>query len=336
VDFGEGTVDLPVAGKIKKRYVMIPAGLALAYVTYRWYQTRAEDLSADEAASDGTYTTDDLSEYGQSTSGGSTVVTGNNGAQNTDGTGGMSTNAAWTNKAVELLTQQGYDGATVAGALGDFLARRGLTPTEATIARAAVAMTGQPPVGGPFPFIEQATTGTGVLAAPSNLRKWDTATDTIIGIQWDAVPGAHSYRIFRSDLGPEPIGHSYDTTYHAKGLTPDKSYSFYVAALSGDAKTGKHSNTFTAKTAARKLAKPTGLKASSVKSTSFRVSCTPVKGAEIYKWYLNGRESGATDAPYRDFVGLKRNTTHRVSVRADLHTQAPGPASSVLSVKTKK
>lgn len=337
MDFTEGTVNLPVAGKIKKRYVAIPAGVALAYVTYRWYQTRQDSADAAPAADDGIYTTPDQSEYGQSTSGGSGVVVGNNGNQTTDGTEGMSTNDAWTRKAVENLTNQGYDGATVAAALGDFLARRALTSAEASIARAAVAMTGQPPVGGPFPFNEQATTGgTGVLAAPANLRKLEASTDTQIGLAWDPVPGAAHYRIFRSDLGAEPIGDSLDGKFRARGLTPDHSYTFHVAAISSDGKTGKPSNSYTAKTATRKLGRPVGLKASAITRTSFRVTVVPVKGAEFYKWMVNGRESGATDKPYRDFTGMKSNTSYLITVKADLHTQAPGPVSAPIRVKTKK
>lgn len=338
VDLTEGTVNVPVAGRVKKAYVIVPAGLALAYVTYRWYQYR-QDSAADAgpAASDGTYTTPDLSDYGLSTTGGSTTVTGNNGNQTTDGTGGLATNADWTNKAIELLTNQGYDGATVAAALGDFLARRSLTAAEASIARAAIAVAGQPPVGGPFPVNEQATTGgTGVLAAPANLRAWDKTTDTQIGMQWDPVPGAKHYRIYRNDLGSEPIGDSYDTKFWARGLTPNHAYSFHVAAISADGKTGKSSNTYTARTGQRKLGKPSGLKASAITRTSFRVSCAPVPGAEIYKWMVNGRETGATDKPYRDFTGMKSNTTYTITVRADLHTQSPGPISSPIRVKTKK
>jgi hypothetical protein len=336
VDLTEGTVDLPVAGKIKKAYVMVPAGMALAYVTYRWYQARQDAAAAEPTASDGTYTTPDQSEYGMSTTGGETTVTGNTGSTVTDGTGGLATNADWANKAVELLTNQGYDGKTVQAALGEFLARRALDKSEASIARAALAVAGQPPVGGPFSVIEEASTGTGTLPAPAHLGAWDKPTDTQIGIQWSAVHGASHYRIYRSDLGDEPIGDSMDTKFHARGLTPDHSYTFSVAAVSTTGKIGKKSGHYTGKTATRKLSKPTGLHASAITRTSFRVTCSPVKGAEFYKWMVNGRESGATDKPYRDFTGLHPNTTYSVTVRADLHTQAPGPISSPIKVKTKR
>jgi hypothetical protein len=198
-------------------------------------------------------------------------------------------------------------------------------------------MAGQPPVGGPYPVNEQATTGgTGVLAAPAHLRAWDKTTDTQIGMQWDPVPGALHYRIYRNDLGSEPIGDSFDTKFWARGLTPNHSYSFHVAAISADGKAGKPSATYTAHTVQRKLAKPATPKASAITKTSFRATVAPVAGAETYKWWLNGRESGSTDKPYRDFTGLHSNTTYSVAVAADLHTEAPGPKSNTIHVKTKK
>jgi hypothetical protein len=338
MEFTEGTVDVPMAGKVKKLYIVVPAALAAGYVGYRWYQARQDSAAAaaQPSTSDGTYTTPDLSDYGSSTTGGTTTVTGNTGSTTTDGTNGLATNADWTNLALDKLTQQGYDGATVAAALGDFLARRSLTSSEASIARAAIAVAGQPPVGGPFPVNEQATTGgTGTLAAPGHLRKWDNPTDTQIGLQWDPVAGASHYRIYRSGQG-EPIGDSVDTKFHAQGLTPNHSYSFHVAALTADGKAGKSSNTYTGHTANRKLAKPTGLHASAITKTSFRVTVKAVPGAEFYRWYVNGKGVSPSDQPYRDFTGMHPNTTYHISVAADLHTQSPGPTSSPISVKTKK
>lgn len=332
----EGTADVPGVGKIKKRYILIPAGVAGAYVAWRWYQAKQESANVDTTAS-GLYSSPDTSEYGLSTTGGSTTVTGNTGSTVTDATGDAITdNAKWSNKAIELLTNQGYDGATVSAALGDFLARRALDKTEATIARAALAVAGQPPVNGPFSVIEEAGTSTGTLPAPTNLKAWGTPTTTQVGMQWDTVPGALHYRIYRSDLGDEPIGDSIDTKFNAKGLSPHHTYSFFVRAVGTTNKLGGKSNVITLKTTDVKLTKPTGLKASAVTRSSFRVSCTPVKGATYYRWTIDGHAVQPTDQPYKDFTGLKPNTAHRVSVQADTTNQSPGPASSPLTVRTKK
>jgi hypothetical protein len=339
---GDATVNVPMAGRVKKRYLMIPAGAALAFVAYRWYQSRQDAASADASTSDGTYSTPDLTDYGQSTTGGQTTVTGNTGNVVTDGTNGLATNADWTNKAIELLTNQGYDGATVAAALGDFLAHLTLTKAEATIARAALAVAGQPPVGGPYSVKEEATTGgSGTLAAPGHLRAWDKTTDTQVGMQWDQVHGAAHYRIYRSDLGDEPIGDSLDTMFRAQGLTPNHTYHFYVRAMSTTGKLGSKSSTLTAKTAGVKLTAPTGLHASAITRSSFRVSCSAVKGATYYRWQFadssgNWRDSGASDQPYHDFTGLNPNHSYRVRVQADTTNQTPGPLSAPVTVKTKK
>lgn len=338
-EFMEGTVDVPAAGRIKKVYLYVPAGIAVVYIGWRWYQAKQDTTAAADDGSSGLYTSSDLSDYGLSTTGGTTDITGNTGSTTTDATGNaIDTNSEWTQEAVELLGNAGYDASTVYAALGEFLARRSLDASEATIARAALAAAGQPPVNGPFSVIEEAGSGTGTLAAPTNLRTWDKTTTSQIGMQWDAVPTALHYRIYRTDLGTEPIGDSFDTKFWAKGLAANHAYSFYVTAIGTTGKEGGKSSVFTAKTSPVTLTKPTGLKSSAVTKTSFRVTCNKVTGAGYYRWYINGTPYGPSDAgnPYRDFTGLKPNTSYRITVAADTTNQSPGPQSGALTVKTKK
>lgn len=334
-EFMSGTVDVPIAGKMKKKYLLIPAGIAGVYVFYRWFQASQEP--APDPAADGIYGNDDLSEYGLSTAGGETVIGGNTGNTVTDGTNpnAIDTNAQWSQKATEILGNMGYDQMAVGNALGEFLARRALDKTEATIARAALAQVGQPPVNGPYSVIEEAVTGSGTLPAPTNVRAWGKHSDTEIGVQWDKVDGAVYYRIYQTG-NTEPVGTSMDTFWQGRGLQPNKSYSYYVRAVNSVGKIGGNSSTFTVKTKAVALAKPGGLKSSAVTKTSFRVSCTAVKGAQFYRWYVNGKPEGASDGPYRDFTGRKANTSYRVQVAADATGQTPGPMSGALTVKTKK
>lgn len=336
-EFGQGSVDAPVIGRVKKAYILVPLGIAGAYVAYRWYQ--ASQTAEAPPASDGLYSSDDLSEYGLSTTGGATTVTGNTGSILTDARGAdaIDDNAEWTSRAVELLSDSGYDPATVRAALGEFLARRALDKNEASVARAAIASVGEPPVGRPWSVREEATTGTGTLPAPTNVRAAGAATATTVPLKWDKVDGAASYRIYRGT--GENIGSSADTTFTATGLQPDTSYPFSVAAVSTTGKPGGRSSVVSLRTGRVKLAKPTGLKASNIARTSFRVSCSPVAGAQLYRWYVGGRASGATDAttrPYRDFTGMKPGTSYQITVAADVTTQQPGPTSSPLTVKTRK
>lgn len=333
----EGTVPAPGGHKIQKKYLVIPAGVALAYVTYRWYQTNQAQAAAP-AASDGLYSNPDLTDMGLSTTGGATNVTGNTGSTTTDGTttGAIDDNAKWTNKAVELLSDSGYDPMTVRSALGEFIARRSLDKTEAGIARAAIAAVGEPPVGRPWSVQEEATTGTGTLAAPTGLKA-SSITSTSVTISFNPVAGAGYYRAYRSGASTN-VG-STDAANHSitiTGLSPNTSYSFQVAADTTLGKPGPKSSAVTAKTAAVKLGKPSGLHSSAITKTSFRVTCGKVAGATYYRWYVNGKPSGASDQPYRDFTGMHPNTTYRITVAADTSTQTPGPGSSALSVKTKK
>lgn len=332
----DGTMDVPAVGRVKKRYIVIPAGLAAAYVGFRWYQARQ---GGDEPApgADGTYSSDDLSEYGLSTTGGSTNVTGNNGNQQTDATNpnSIDDNAEWTQRAVELLGNAGYDGAVVYAALGEFLARRSLDKTEATIARAALAAAGQPPVGGPYSVVEAAVTGPVALKAPTGVKVTSTTANSVT-LSWNKVDGAGYYRVYRSgsstNVGATDAANS---TITISGLQPNTEYSFQVAADTTTGTPGPKSSAVKGKTKAVSLAKPTGLKASSITKSSFRVTCSKVNGATYYRWYLNGRPYGASDQPYRDFTSLKSKTTYSVTVAADTSNQTPGPQSSALRVKTK-
>jgi hypothetical protein len=334
-----GSVDVPGAGRVKKAYLFVPAGVAAAYVAYRWYSSRQQANQAPPGA-DGLYGSADLTDMGLSTTGGPTTVTGNTGNQTTDGTtpGAIDDNAEWTQAAVERLTQQGWDGQAVQAALGEFLAKRALDKTEASIARAALAVAGQPPIGGPYSVIEEAGTATGTLAAPANVRAYGAVTTSQIGLQWAPVPGASHYEIYSTSAayGTENIGSSLDTVFYARGLKPNTAYGFYVVAVGTTGKKSPKSGTYSAKTLPVKLPAPTGLWSGNGTRTSFRVGCKPVTGATYYRWYLNGQQVGNSDRWYRDFTGLKPNTAYKVQVAADTTNQAQGPLSAPITVRTKK
>lgn len=334
-EFLEGSVDVPAVGKIKKVYIIVPAGLAGAYVLYRWYQaSQAEDDGP--VADDGMYTTDDLSEYGRSTTGGAYQPGGNTGSVVTDGTNPNAIDSIpeWTNKAVELLSNAGYDPMVVHDALGEFIARRSLDKTEATIARAALAAVGQPPTGGPYSVIEAAVTGPVALKPPTGLKVTETTSNSVT-LSWNKVDGAGYYRVYRSGSSTN-AGATDLTTIKVSGLQPSTSYSFAVAADTTTAVPGPKSSSVTAKTKNITLSKPTGLRSSNVTKTSFRVTCSPVKGAQYYRWYVNGAPYGASDAPYRDFTSRRPNTAYKITVAADTTSQVPGPVSSPLTVKTRR
>lgn len=241
----QGDVKVPGLGKTKKLYVFVPAGLAAAFVAWKWYQ--ASQDSAPAPGADGYYSTDQ-SELGLSTTGGTSNVSGNTGSTETDGTqpDSIDTNAEWTNKAVELLANAGYDPAVVYAALGEFLGRRALDKTEASIARAALAAAGQPPEGRPWTVLEEATTGgTGTPAAPTGLKVTST-TASSVSLSWSAVAGAGLYQVYRDGSS---VGSASSTSYTSSGLKAATSYRFAVLAVGTTGKSGPKSGEVSGKTA---------------------------------------------------------------------------------------
>jgi hypothetical protein len=139
-------VKLPVAGNIKKQYVLVGGALVVGIVGYAWMsRSRSSaapvDSTADTSLPDPTLPT----------------VTTTTVPDNADV---ISTNAQWTQRATEYLSGQGFDGQFVAATLGKFLQRRALTPNEEAVALAALAAFGQPPVGGPY-FVASAPVAPG-------------------------------------------------------------------------------------------------------------------------------------------------------------------------------
>jgi hypothetical protein len=331
-DFLEGDVKLPGIGKSKKWVVYGIGGTAAVYVGWRWWQASQADSSSDTGASDGTYTSPDLTDYGLSTSGGAMNVGGNTGNTTTDGTTGIDSNGEWTDYASEKLVNAGYDPATVAAALGEFLARRSLDKSEASIARAALAYAGQPPIGGPYSVLEAAATGTTNLPAPTGLKV--TTGTTTATLSYNSVAGAGYYRAYRDGVSTN-IGATDGTSITVGGLEPNKEYTFYVAADTTSGKPGARSTGVKAKTKPITLATPSAPTISGITSNSARAATKSVSGAKNYRWYLNGKLVGSTDAPSYTYTGLKGKTTYQASVAVDISTQSPSKQSGRKSFKTK-
>lgn len=231
----QGEVDVPGIGKTKKVWIYGGLGVAGAFVAWKWYQARNTGVETD----DGMYTTPDQSELGQSTGGGTYNPGGNTGNTDTDGTrpDAIDDNAEWSQRAVEILSNAGYDPATVFAALGEFLGRRALDKTEASIARAAIAAVGEPPVGRPWTVLEESSTGTGTLPAPGGVKAKATHWDTVT-VSWGSVSGAASYVVYRNGAS---AGSSTGTSLTVRGLVGKSTYKFSVAAVGTTGKTGTRS-----------------------------------------------------------------------------------------------
>lgn len=235
-------VEVPVAGKIPQKKLLIGAGvLAAAFVGWRYWQAR-NTADGESPITDGEFGAVDTSipgvigavsptnEYG-----------GDTGATDAPGdTSQIKSNAAWTAYARAQLAGS-YDDATVTTALGNYLGGQPLSTDQQAIVRAAIAVAGYPPVGS---FVIIPGGNTTVSLAPGDLRV-QAATTTTVTLAWNPVAGADNYRL---EYGTETKTISGSSTT-VSGLAANTSYTFRVAALNGAGTPGPTA-TVTAKTAA--------------------------------------------------------------------------------------
>ena len=338
---GGGTIDIPKVGPVKKRTLYVTAGVAGAFVLWRYWQA-SRAASADAAAADS-------NGDGYADAGTLPQVAGQGGPIG-DGSGGSgsgagstsdsygfngTTNSQWSQYAITQLSgaSDKWSYGTIAAALGQFLANKPLTGVQTEIVQAAIAVAGPPPEG-THPVIPGGSTP--ILVAPTGLKVLATTT-TSVTLGFNPVAGAGYYRAYRSGASTN-VG-STDAANHSivvSGLHPGTSYSFQVAADTTSGLPGPKSASVKATTKAVSLAKPGGLKVSQVTKTTARVACTAVKGAESYRWYIGNVAHGSSDGPSYVLQGLRANTAYKVSVAADTTTGEPGPKSAQVSFRTKK
>jgi hypothetical protein len=199
--------------------------------------------------------------------------------------------------------------------------------------RAAIGRVGYPP-GGKYPLKDDTAPSPSTFGEPRAVTA--KAGTTTVALSWTAVPGASGYHVYRSDLGASAVGDASGTSYTVRGLTPNKRYTFYVAARTGSGQAGPKSAAVTATTLAVKMAKPRVPAVSSITRTSAKATCGTVVGATGYNWYLNGVARGHSDGPSITLSGLKPNTSYTVTVSGDTQNQAEGPRSAPRSFKTRK
>ncbi len=331
------TINLPQIGAVKKTYFFGAIGLVAGILVYAYWKAGRDGVAEEDAAAD--------SEFGDSEV--LPVVPGGVGGPNFGLSGTATepaepdetrptTNAAWTTLAKERLAGS-YDLDAIDDALGRYLGRQPLSALDQRIVQAAIANAGYPPVGD-YTVIPGGDVD--LFIAPKNLRSWPegTLTTTQIPIQWDEVSGALGYRIYRSDLGNEPIGDSADTKFRAKGLQPGTEYTFLVAARDAKGAPGPKSTPLKLKTKSVTLKAPTGLKVAKIQKDRAYLTWNAVAGADGYRMYHDKAASnvGASGDGQAWVYGLKPNTTYRFHVRAlDDHGNI-GPASSSVSKKTPK
>ena len=137
----------------------------------------------------------------------------------------VTTNAEWSQRVIDLLTDVGYDRTKAAQTIGKYLSGQALDGTEKLIIQTAIAMLGNPPAGalpiisqqGPYPTVP--STPTTALAPPSLAVRPGMGKGTgRYVLAWGSSPGATGYQV-RWVVGhvggiPRPLPatqHSYTT-----------------------------------------------------------------------------------------------------------------------------
>lgn len=327
-----GTIDIPKVGQVPKVAAYGIGAVAAGYVGWRWWQSRNSAASSaaptDPGFEDpGTLPGVNGAVPSDGSFGGTTGGTGD------AGTGQITTNSAWSNDALAKLTATGsYDAGLVAAALGNYLGGQPLSSDQQSIVRAAIAVSGYPPVGS-FSIISGGDTG--LTVAPSGLSAVNVTTSNA-QIQFTGVPGATGYQAYRNGVAAESAGSSPITM---AGLAQNTSYTVHVVAKTAAGKASPDSPSITFKTAISSVGAPTGLRvASTPPSTPTQVNLTwnPVANAKGYQILVNGAQNGNT-VTYNGGAAryLKAGTKYTIAVRAVNQNNVPGPQASI-SVTTKK
>lgn len=134
------------------------------------------------------------------------------------------------------------------------------------------------------------------LAAPTGVAATDGAFYGNTTIQWQAVPGATHYRVYRSDRATDPKTElgiwQTETAFKDYLGDPAKTYHYHVQAAVGPA--GERSSAFSgADSGWRALAPPTGLLATDgERADGVATSWHPVPGATHYRVYRSERADG--------------------------------------------
>lgn len=238
-------IEVPKVGKLPLK-IIVPVGvLAVAYVGYRWYQSRGAstatvDPNANDFGSDDGTIPDTLNPFPSSppASGGS----GDTGAVDV-GPGSFTNDAQWTDYAATKLSQDGqYSYTDIATAIGLALGGKSTTDAQQQILRAVIAVAGYPPVG-TLSIVSGGNTAPVGVPIPAR----PTATSSTFHMSWAPVAGADHYVITNKSSGS-----TYTTTttsYTVTGLKPSTTYTFTVAAANAAGLLGPAA-TETGKTAA--------------------------------------------------------------------------------------
>lgn len=328
-----GTIDVPKVGPVNKAAVYGVGGAAALYVGWRWWKARQATASAAAAAAQST--DGSFADAGTLPSVSGAVPAdgsfgGTTGGTGSDTTGQILTNSQWSNDALAKLTSTGsYDAGAVAAALGAYLTSQPLTSDQQAIVRAAIGVSGYPPVG-TFSIIPGGDTGLSV--APSGLSATNVSTSSA-SIGFTGVPGATSYQVVVNGV-PGATGAS--SPIPVTGLAQNTPYTVHVVAKTASGKTSPDSPSITFHTQVGPAGAVSGLKVTDRSNSTITLAWNPVPNAKGYRLFVNGHQNGNSVVYTAGAVRyLKANTSYTVGVQALNENNAPGPMATIKASTTR-
>jgi len=167
-------------------------------------------------------------------------------------------------------------------------------------------------------------------------------SSTSIQINWDAVPEATGYQVYRSSDGSNYtlINVCTINTYTDTGLNPSTTYYYKVSTLGSNGESELSNQVSAATQEAASIPAPSGLSATPLNSSSIQVSWSNVTGATSYKVYRSNSATGSYNfngntysSPYTD-SGLSAGSTYYYKVSSVMNSQESAMSSSYTSATT--
>jgi hypothetical protein len=202
------------------------------------------------------------------------------------------------------------NGVQVPSGHGNLVGLRTYTSYTYAITSMSVEFTGSPP------------------PAPTGLQATSIGS-TSVGLAWNAVTGATSYKVYKGNL--LIASGLTSTNYTVSGLQMGTQYVFYVSAVNENGE-GPQSAPLTVTTSSPPAA-PTGLAATNLTPNSFTLTWATVTGAAKYEVFKDRTSVGITTSTSYNFTGLDPLSMHVYTVRAISSDGLNSPMSADLWVQ---
>lgn len=325
------TVNIPKLGPVKKVYLYAGAAAVAGVVGYAYWRSAQAGADASVATGTGDDTSGAFTPGGGAAGAGDGFGGSDGGTDTTIGDDLITTNAQWYAKAYQAMAEV-FDPAAVATALGKYLARSGLTPTEVTIVQGALAAAGNPPTGGPYATIPATNPAPSIPGAVTGVKVAGRG-ETSLDIFWTPVTGAAGYYVY---VGTAKSGKVLGTSYTKTGLSNAKNYAITVSAVNSDGKEGPKSASVQGTTRGNEYP-PAGLHAIDINRTDVQVGWNgQLAAVQGYNVYRGGVKIAHHLGTYHHDYHRKPNTAYKYQVTSVGIDGKESAKSAAITVRTKK